>query len=181
MRLIADFTFQDGSHPDKKALNALRNHVELTAGAHCVYVYSLADSEIPYPNEAGTVIYIGEACRANTPTGQRFAGHISKSLTGGNTFTTNHTITAYYYAKRNLRLQVYRLDACETDTDRKAKEKRLIAAHVKHFGAQPIGQGTTGPSYTPKAISNLGLMAEEEMAIALTLHSRGPGYASSSI
>ena len=173
MRLIADITFQYGSESGKAALNALGPHPELLAGSHCVYVYSLADSEVAYPNEAGTVIYIGETCRINEPSGVRFAGHISKSLTEGNNFTTNHTVTAYYYGKRKLRLQIYRLDACKANSDRKSKEKRLIAAHVKRFGSQPIGQGTTGPSYTPKAISSLRLSPEEEAAIAQPLRSTG--------
>lgn len=173
MRLVADITFQLGSEKDRAVLNALRPHPELISGAHCVYVYSLAESGIAYPNESGTAIYIGEVCRLNEPSGVRFAGHISKSLVVGNNFTTNHTVTAYYYGHRKLRLQIYRLDSCTTDADRKSQEKRLIAAHVKRFGAQPIGQGTTGQSYTPKAISNLGLTPEEETAIALTICSTG--------
>jgi hypothetical protein len=171
MRLIVDITFQHGSESNKAELNALRPHPELLAGSHCIYIYSLVDSEIAYPNEAGTVIYIGEACRTNEPSGARFAGHISRSLTEGNNFTTNHTVTAYYYGKRKLRLQIYRLDACEMDSDRKLMEKKLIAAHVKRFGAHPIGQGTTGPSYTPKAISNLRPSPEEDAAIVPTPHS----------
>lgn len=173
MRAIVDLTFQYGSNSDKIALNELGNHAELVTGAHCVYVYSLADSEIQYPKETGSIIYIGEACRANEPTGKRFAGHISKSPTKGNNFTTNHTVTYYYYAKQKLRLHIYRLDDCKTDAERKSTEKRLIVGHVKRFGAQPLGQGTTGSNYTPKAISNLCLSAEEEAAIALTLRSSG--------
>lgn len=172
MRLIEDMTFQYGSERDKTALNALRPHPELLAGSHCVYVYSLCDSEIAYPNEAGRIIYIGEASRTNEPSGVRFAGHISKSLTEGNNYTTNHTVTAYYYGRHKLRLQIYRLDACETNADRKSMEKRLIAGHVKRFGSQPIGQGTTGPNYTPKAISNLRLSPDEEEAITLTIRSK---------
>ncbi|WP_431274456.1 hypothetical protein ACQ858_20965 [Variovorax ureilyticus] len=175
MRIIEDITFQCGGETDKSALSALRLHPELPAGSHCVYIYSLADSEITYPNEAGAVIYIGEACRVNEPSGVRFAGHISKSLTEGNNFTTNHTVTAYYYRKRRLRLQIYRLDTCASDSDRKAIEKRLIARHVKRFGAQPIGQGTTGPSYTPKAIVNLMPTPEEDAAIAVGLRSLAVG------
>lgn len=170
MRLIKDITFQDGSDTDKTALSELSAHAELGTGVHCVYVYSLADSEIKYPKEADSIIYIGEACRKNKPTGKRFAGHISKSCTIGNNYTTNHTITCYYYSKQKLRLQIYRLDACNTDTERKSAEKRLIAGHVRRFGAQPLGQGTTGPNYTPVAISKLFLSADEEAAIALTLH-----------
>jgi hypothetical protein len=171
MRIVADFTFQYESGSDKRVLYSLSHHEELVAGAHCVYVYSLAEAEIPYPNAAGSVIYIGEVCRVNEPSGKRFGGHISKSLTAGNNYTTNHTVTAYYYARRKLRLQIYRLDACEAHKDRKLQEKRLIAAHVKRFGAQPIGQGTTGPSYTPKAISKLALRLEEETVVTPTRNS----------
>jgi hypothetical protein len=167
MRIVADFTFQYESDSDKRVLSSLRKHEELVAGAHCVYVYSLAEAEIPYPNAAGSVIYIGEVCRVTEPSGERFVGHISKSLTEGNNYTTNHTVTAYYYARYKLRLQIYRLDACEADAERQLQERRLIAAHVKRFGAQPIGQGTTGASYTPKAILELDLRLEEEAVVTL--------------
>lgn len=165
MRLVVNSIFQHGSDSDKAVLSTLLTHADLVAGAHCVYVYSLVDSKIMYPNKAGSVIYIGEACRAKEPSGKRFTGHISKSLTEGNNYTTNHSLTVYYYAEHKLRLQVYRLDACKTEADRKSKERKLITAHVKLFGAQPIGQGTTGSNYTPKAISNLELISEEIASI----------------
>lgn len=166
MRIVADFIFQHGTDADKRALNALRNHTELVTGSHCVYVYSLTESNILYPNETGSIIYIGEVCRANEPSGARFAGHISKTLTQGNNYTTNHTLTAYYYAKHRLRLQIYRLDTCDNAADRKLQERRLITAHVKQFGALPIGQGTTGPGYTPKTIYGLTFSSDERNTIA---------------
>jgi hypothetical protein len=165
MRLVVDLFVQQGSRSDRTALSVLKAHDELIRGSHCVYIYSLAEGIISYPNEPGSVVYIGEVCRVKEPTGRRFAGHISKSLLEGNNYTTNHTVTAYYYAAHKLRLQIYRLDACEKRTDRKLQEKRLIAAHVQRFGSQPIGQGTTGPGYTPKAISLLELNSSEKAAI----------------
>jgi len=101
------------------------------------------------------------------PSGGRFAGHISKSLTIGNNYTLNRTLSVYHHGGHKLRLRVFRLDSCETAASRKAVERRLIAAHVARFGAQPMGQGTTGPSYTLKAISRLAITPEEDAIIAL--------------
>jgi hypothetical protein len=167
LRLIKDIVFQKGSQSDRAALSTFRSHVELSAGTHCVYIFSLADSQIPYPSQAGSVIYIGEAGRTVAPSGGRFAGHISKSLTIGNNYTLNRTLSVYYHGGHKLRLSVFRLDSCETAAGRKAVERRLIAAHVVRFGAQPMGQGTTGPSYTPKAIARLAITPEEESFVAL--------------
>jgi hypothetical protein len=167
LRLIEDIVFQEGSESDRGALSAFRNHVEMSAGSHCVYIFSLADSQIPYPSQPGSVIYIGEAGRTVAPSGGRFTGHISKSLTIGNNYTLNRTVSVYYHGGHKLRLRIFRLDSCETAASRKAVERRLIAAHVARFGAQPMGQGTTGPSYTPKAISRLAITPEEDATIAL--------------
>lgn len=169
MRLVKDIVFQIGTELDKNSLKALSPHPDLIAGTHCVYIYSLSDSEVPYPKENGSIVYIGEVSRVSTPSGSRFSGHISKSLYEGNNFTTNHTLTAYYYGGHKLRLQIYRLDNCDSRKYRKQKEKNLIAAHVRRFGAQPIGQGTTGPSYTPDAFSKLIFLEEEIEAINTTI------------
>ena len=168
--------FQEGSRSDRAALSAFRNHVELSAGTHCVYIFSLAELQIPYPSQPGSVIYIGEAGRTVGPSGGRFAGHISKSLTIGNNYTLNRTVSVYYHGGHKLQLRIFKLDSCETAAGRRTVEGRLIAAHVARFGAQPMGQGTTGPSYTPKAISRLAITPEEDVAIALTaLPDKPPG------
>jgi hypothetical protein len=143
MRLIADITFQAGCPSDEAALNAL--HPAPSAGSHYIYIYSLAHSAIDYPNGAGTIICIGAR------------SHLTSDM-----------VSSYYYGGHRLRLQIYRWDASESDADPKSEENRLVAAHVKRYGSQPICQRTVGTSYA----TNIGLdpefSADEVTAVALT-------------
>ena len=47
----------------------------LNAHAKVVYVYSLDEQWINYPFKNGQIIYIGEACRKNENTAERFGQH----------------------------------------------------------------------------------------------------------
>jgi hypothetical protein len=165
MRLVEDVCIQSGDAKASLALlRGLRNHTELQAAVHCVYVFSLTDSLVPYPSEPGKVIYIGEAWRAKQ-TGTRFGGHISSDLLQGNNYVSNRTLSAYYHNNHKLRLQIYVLNVTSS-ADRKAAERRLIALHVRRFGARPIAQGATGSSYTAVGLRRLMVLPAEEAALA---------------
>lgn len=164
MRLVEDLcTHNSDATANLALLRGLRRHTDLQAGVHCVYVFSLTASLIPYPLEPGKVIYVGEAWRAKQ-TGTRFGGHISPDLLQGNNYVSNRTLSAYYHRNHKLRLQIYVLDVT-TRAERKAAERRLIALHVKRFGATPIAQGATGSSYTAVGLGKLVVSTAEEAAL----------------
>ena len=165
MRLVSDIEFEINTESDKSILSSLSNNHDLQNGTHCVYVYSLSNSEIIYPLQLGKVIYIVEASRENEPTGNLFSNHISTTMTQGNNAPTNRAISMYYYSGYKLRLQIYRLDNVTTEIERKDQEKKLYTLHAKLFGALPIGQGTTGLSYTPDTLSDLQTNEIENAAV----------------
>lgn len=136
---------------DRKALQALAKHAEMGSRAQLVYIYSLTDSshEIPYPRRGGRVVYIGETQR-ETGAGKRFGHHVSSSLTEGLSTLINHTLSVYYHSGVPLRLQVFRVTDGRTT---KSAERVLLNCHLLHYGAYPMGQGTSGGDNTPRQIA----------------------------
>lgn len=139
-----------GTAQDRRTLLGLAKHSDMGSNAQLVYIFSLGVNEplIPYPKEAGRVVYIGETKR-QTGAGKRFGGHISPSLTEGLSTLTNHTLSVYYHMGKTLFLRVFKV----TDGRRPAEAERvLLRAHLYKYGALPIAQGTSGRDNTPKEI-----------------------------
>lgn len=136
---------------DRKALQALSKHSDMGSHAQLVYIYSLTDSsqEIPYPRTGGRVVYIGETQRG-TGAGKRFGHHISSSLTEGLSTLINHTLSVYYHSGVALRLRIFRVTDGRTT---KSAERVLLNCHLLHYGACPIGQGSSGGYNTPRQVA----------------------------
>lgn len=136
---------------DRSTLQALAKHADMGSRAQLVYIYSLTGSsqEIPYPRCSGRVVYIGETQR-ETGAGKRFGQHISSSLTEGLSTLINHTLSVYYHSGISLRLQVFRVTDGRTT---KNAERVLLNCHLLHYGAYPMGQGTSGGDNTPCQIA----------------------------
>ena len=130
------------------------NDSELGENASVVYIYSLVDECINYPEKHGHVIYIGEAGRSNQATGKRFAQHVSTSPTKGADSGTIYSLSRYYWQGKRLRLQVFLV---KNISQRKKIERILIKSHVKEFGSLPICQGTTGVNYLTNTLLSLNI------------------------
>jgi len=141
-----NLSIQMGTESDRQSLLDLKSDSSLGDGIDLVYIYSLIDDFINYPNKPGNVIYIGEAGR-NKKTGTRFSQHIStKEHTGADT-GTNYTLSRYYWMGKKLNLKIYILGSKNDKKYRKDVESQLFKQHIKVFGALPIGQGASGESY----------------------------------
>jgi len=151
--------FKDNASSNRDALLQLKGHNSLGDGVDVIYIYSLVDDEISYPNCKGKVIYIGEAGRKEK-TGTRFSQHISTSETTGGDTGTNYTISRYYWLGKKLRLRVYVLDSTNNDVLRKSIELQLFQQHMKLFGALPIAQGASGGNYGVSLINKLSIPKE---------------------
>lgn len=134
-----------------------------------VYIYALVDEKINYPNKPGYVIYIGEAGRANEPTGKRFGQHISTGESKGGDSGTIYALSRYYWLGKSIRLQIFLV---ESKPKRKEQERSLLNAHVKEYGALPICQGTTGDNYKTTVLSALTIPPDQ-----LALFVPGPAVA----
>lgn len=136
---------------DRKALQALAKHTDMGSRVPLVYIYSLAASsqDIPYPRRGGRVVYIGETQR-ETGSGKRFGHHVSSSLTEGLSTLINHTLSVYYHSGVALRLQIFRVTDGRTTKD---AERVLLNCHLLHYGAYPMGQGTSGGDNTPRQVA----------------------------
>ncbi|EOU1658546.1 hypothetical protein ACV3WZ_04145 [Clostridium perfringens] len=160
MKKIYDRIIQEGSKITRKDLLKLNKENDkdyIPKDAKVVYVYSLVEKKINYPNCDGTFIYIGEAGERVDGTGARFSQHIStKANKGGNT-GGNYTISRYYWNKEKIRLRIYIVDVCQ---DRKKIESQLILNHIKIYGAVPIAQGCTSSKYTTDKIESLNIYNE---------------------
>lgn len=140
------YEFQLGTTNDRSVLENLKNKNHPTyikESKNVVYIYSLVDSDIPYPNKKGKVIYIGESCKHSQPTGLRFSQHIASTEYGARGRNINYTLHKYYWNGIKISLDIYELGNITND-ERKAKERDLINAHIKIYGALPIAQGTSG-------------------------------------
>lgn len=140
------YQFQLGENDDRKVLENLKNSNHpnyIDKSVNVVYVYSLVDSDIPYPNKKGKVVYIGESCKHKKPTGLRFSQHIASSECGARGGNINYTLHKYYWNGIKLSLDIYDVGDV-TREERKTIERDLINAHIKIYGAPPIAQGTSG-------------------------------------
>src|ERR1035441_5857796 len=154
MQLIEKFAIKKGSVFHRKHLLALSRDDRFRAGTHLVYIYELAPSEdaINYPCGLGRILYIGEASRETLPTAGRFGQHIAVSLVSGKDPGSNFTLTQYYHLGTAMEMSVYQATAQE----RKQCERDLLMYHVKVFGALPMAQGITGPTYLVTAVHSHG-------------------------
>lgn len=150
MRPLIEVVIQKGTAINRARLLDLKRDKRLAANVSVVYIYSLVEETVNYPNEMGHVVYIGEAGRPSEPTGTRFAQHISTSETRGSDSGTIYSLSRYYWRGMKIRLKIILVENFEA---RKALERNLLSAHVKRFGALPICQGTTGSNYRTTLIS----------------------------
>lgn len=131
---------------DRKILENLKNSKEesyIGKGVNVIYIYSLVDSYIAYPNSAGKVLYIGEACKISNPTGLRFYQHIASVENGSRGRNINYTLHKYYWNGIKIALDIFVLKPTTTE-ERKYLERYLINSHIKIYGSFPIAQGTSG-------------------------------------
>lgn len=150
MKPLIEVVIQKDTPINRSQLLDLKRDKRLAANVSVVYIYSLVEEGVNYPNELGHVIYIGEAGRPSEPTGTRFAQHISTSETQGSDTGTIYSLSRYYWRGMKIRLQIILVEDSEA---RKALERNLLSAHVKKFGALPICQGTTGSNYCTTLMS----------------------------
>lgn len=108
-----------------------------------LFIYSLVDNFIQYPNKKGSILYIGEACKYKEPTGLRFTQHISSSPNKDRNRNGNYTLHKYYWSGSKIAIDIFDLGSISRK-QRKKFEKILIHSHVKIYGALPIAQGTSG-------------------------------------
>lgn len=121
-----------------------KNHVNyIGKNVNVIYIYSLVESEIQYPNKEGKVLYIGEACKKKDATGLRFSQHIASTQNGGRGANINYSLNKYYWNGIRIAIDIYEIKKA-TDKERKQIEKYLINSHIKIYGALPIAQGTSG-------------------------------------
>lgn len=149
-----DVFVQKETDCDRQYLLGRTRDPELGKNASVVYIYSLADEYVNYPEKHGHVIYIGEAGRPAEPTGKRFAQHVSTTLTKGADSGTIYSLSRYYWQGKRLRLQVFLVEDID---QRKKTERLLLNLHVKEFGSLPICQGTTGENYGTTALFSLNI------------------------
>lgn len=140
------YEIQLGTSNDRDLLLTLKdkNHKNyIGEKTSVIYVYSLVDSDIQYPNKSGKVLYIGETCKKANPTGLRFSQHIQSNDKGGRGGTINYTLHRYYWNGAKLSLDIFEVGDV-TDLERKKIESDLIHSHIKIYGSLPIAQGTSG-------------------------------------
>lgn len=152
MEKIIDIIIQKNAtkpnYKDRKFLFDLKKNESLKSGIEVIYFYLLAEGKINYPKQDGIILYIGEAYRYKSPTGERFA-HIATNLTSANDYTSNYTLTQYYEMGIPIRLIIYKVP---DEMDRKDLEDAFIRKHMDKYGCKPIAQGSTGGKNTPKYI-----------------------------
>lgn len=147
-----ELTIQRDSKTHRAHLLELSRHRHLGKDVSVVYIYSLVDDAITYPDAEGKVVYIGQAKRAGgkETTGKRFSQHISKGDATGADTGTNFVLSRYYWLGKKLNIKVYVIDGRYDDSAIRI-ERRLINQHMRQFGAPPIGQGATCGEITYEA------------------------------
>lgn len=137
-----ELTIQKDTATHRAHLLELSRHRRLGKNVSIVYVYSLAEAGVTYPDADGRVIYIGQAMRATgkATTGRRFSQHISKGPTEGGDTGANFVLSRYYWLGKALNIKVYIIDDRYALSSRQL-EAQLIDQHMRQFGAPPIGQG----------------------------------------
>lgn len=145
--MLYHYEFQLNTKDDRKLLMKLKDRechdCYISENVSVVYIYSLVDSYIKYPNKKGKILYIGEACKHRNPTGLRFSQHIASKRNGAKGKSINYTLHKYYWNGFRMALDIIYMGNV-TREERKQKEKDLIYSHIKKYGALPIAQGTSG-------------------------------------
>jgi hypothetical protein len=154
MNLHADVCIQSGTTVDRQYLLDRVRDSALGRDTHVVYIYSLADDVVGYPNKEGQVVYIGEAGRPTEPTGKRFAQHISTEPNIGGDSGTIYALSRYYWTSKAINLRIFLVS---NQQERKRIEQDLLCAHVKEYGSLPICQGTTGENYKTSMLTALNV------------------------
>ena len=139
---------------DRRKLLRLKAEPLLGGGVSVIYIYSLVEEVIGYPNCPGSVIYIGEACRVSR-TADRFGQHICPASDKGGDTGANYTISRYYWLGKKLELKIYILKNKDEASSRQILEALLLKRHLKVFGALPIAQGASGENYKVSMINEL--------------------------
>jgi hypothetical protein len=154
-----ELTIQLDTSSHRTHLLELARHGSLGKNVSALYVYSLVDSHVTYPDQEGRVVYIGQAMRAtgNETTGRRFSQHISKGPTTGSDTGTNYVLSRYYWLGKALKVKVYVVHGRFSQTAREL-EMKLINQHMRQFGAPPIGQGAACARTTYEARCHLPLV-----------------------
>lgn len=127
---------------DRAQLRALSSNPRLVPNTSIVYIYYLNQRKVNYPLADSNILYIGEVCRTNEPTGNRFAQHISTGAQRGADMGNNLTLSQYFYAGHSIGLKIF-----ETN-NRHERERDLIYSHINLFGSPPIAQNKV-PSCPP--------------------------------
>lgn len=161
MKLLFDKNIQKYSEIDrglllslgKKKIKKVPNPYHIGSNVNVIYIYSLVDSDIPYPKKRGKILYIGEARRADA-TGIRFSQHISHDEFEGLNSNVNYSLNSYYWNGCKINLRIYDIGNI-TDSQRRDYESFLIKCHVKKYGSTPIAQGTSGANYKVTHINEL--------------------------
>lgn len=140
------YEIQLNTDSDRSVLLTLKDkkHVNyIGKGVNVIYMYSLVDSSIPYPNKEGKILYIGETCKDANPIGLRFYQHIASKPNEGRNCNGNYTLHKYYWNGFKIAVDIFDVGDILPER-RKEIERDLIEAHVKIYGALPIAQGTSG-------------------------------------
>lgn len=165
MNLHADVCIQNGTTVNRQYLVDCVRDSALGKKSQVVYIYSLENDSVCYPNKAGNVIYIGEACRSTEPTGKRFSQHISTGQDEGGDTGTIYALSRYYWLGKPIRLKIFLVNS---EQERIEAERQLLNVHVKEYGALPICQGTTGKNYKTSYLSDLKVTPEQLALLNIT-------------
>ena len=152
---------QSNETSNRQNLLALSGDSSLGVGTNFVYIYSLVDESVNYPNKEGKVVYIGKTGRTKEPTGKRFGQHISTTADKGGDLGTIYALSRYYWKGSKLRLQIFSMRNEEEIT---SEERKLLKCHVKEYGSLPICQGTTGRNYKTSELASLDV-ADQQLAL----------------
>lgn len=149
MKIIKEkfhYEIQLNTDNDRSVLLTLKdeNHPNyIGKGINVIYIYSLVDSSIQYPNKEGKILYIGETCKEVNPTGLRFYQHISSKSNEGRNKNGNYTLNRYYWSGFKIAIDIFDIGNVKQER-RKKIERYLIDSHLKIYGALPIAQGASG-------------------------------------
>jgi hypothetical protein len=154
-----ELTVQKDATAHRAHLLRLTRHRRLGKDVSIVYIYSLVNSAVNYPDANGRVVYIGQALRQSgkETTGKRFSQHISKAAGGGADTGTNYVLSRYYWLGQALNVKIYIADNMRFGKSASRLESDLINQHMKQFGAPPIGQGAGCVTFTYQHRWSLGL------------------------
>lgn len=167
MKVIKDkyhYDIQLNTNSDRRVLLTLKDdkHINyIGKGVNVIYIYSLVDLSIPYPNKEGKILYIGEACKNANPTGMRFYQHISSKPDEGKNSNVNYALHKYYWNGFKMVVDIFDIGDISKEKRREI-ERELIESHVKIYGALPVAQGSSG-----LLVSSIGGVDERKSRVFL--------------